>query len=225
LHQYDGFDMHITTATASQPESTEAQVMARVRRAGRGSVWCAERLVLGLPRNAIDQALGRLTSKEQLIRIAHGIYLYPQVHPLLGMQPALLADVLQMYSDIGVGPLIPTGATAAAFFDLCEPEQMVIHYGGVGITRTIATARWTLYIRPVAARAIDGLHPLTAILIQAMRHIGQKHWNSTHTQLLRHRITGTSAAIICDQGALCPAWMRPIITTLRMHPSTAASTM
>jgi hypothetical protein len=216
--------MHITTEAPQQTESTEAQVLARVRRAGRGSVWCAERLALDLPRNAIDQALGRMTSKRQLTRIAHGIYLYPHVHPLRGMQPVLLTDVLEMLSDIGMGPFVPTNGTAAARVGLSDSDHTTYTYGSVGGSRTIVTQWWTLMVRPIAPRGIVGVHALTAVVIQAMRHIGQTQWNDSHTQLLQHRITDASAAILGDQVALFPAWMRTIIATLRVPASTAAST-
>lgn len=216
--------MHNTTEATQQTESTEAQVLARVRRAGRGSVWCAERLALGLPRNAIDQALGRMTSKQQLTRIAHGIYLYPHVHPLRGMQPVLLADVLEMLSDIGMGPLVPTNGTAAAMVGLSDHDHTTYTYGSVGGSRTIVTQWWTLMVRPIAPRGIVGVHALTAVVIQAMRHVGQAQWDDSQTLLLQHRITDASAAIICNQVALFPAWMRTIIATLRVPASTAAST-
>ena len=216
--------MHITTEATQQTESTEAQVLARVRRAGRGSVWCAERLALGLPRNAIDQALGRMTSKQQLTRIAHGIYLYPHIHPLRGTQPPLLADVLEMLADIGAGPLVPTNETAAAMVGLALQDHSTYTYGSLGVSRTIVTQWWTLTVRPIAPRGIVGLHPLTALVIQAMRHVGQTQWNDTHTQLLQQRITVASVAILYDQAALSPAWMRPIIATLRVPASTAPST-
>ena len=216
--------MHITTEATQQPESTEAQVLARVRRAGRGSVWCAERFAPALSRNAIDQALGRMTNKRLLIRIAHGIYLYPNIHPLRGTQPPLLADVLEMLSDIGMGPLVPTNGTAAAMVGLSGHDHTTYTYGSPSGSRTIVTQWWTLNVRPIAPRGIVGVHAFTAVVIQAMRHIGQTQWNDTHTQLLQQSITDASAAILCDQVALFPAWMRTIIATLRVPASTAAST-
>ena len=206
--------MHITTEATQQTESTEAQVLARVRRAGRGSVWCAERLALAVPRNAIDQALGRMTSKQQLTRIAHGIYLYPHVHPLRGTQPPLLADVLEMLADIGAGPLVPTKGTAAAMVGLAHQDNSTHTYGSVGVSRTIATHWWTLTVRPIAPRSIVGVHQMTALVIQAMRHIGQVHWNDTCTAVLRRHLVPASCALLGEQSGAAPAWMRPILRSL-----------
>jgi hypothetical protein len=206
--------MHITTEAPQQTESTEAQVLARVRRAGRGSVWCAERLALGLPRNAIDQALGRMTCKQQLTRIAHGIYLYPHIHPLRGMQPPLLADVLEMLSDIGMGPLVPTNGTAAAIVGLSHHDHTTYTYGSVGGSRTIATQWWTLMVRPIAPRGIVGVHALTAVVIQAMRHVGQAQWDDSCAAILRQQFLPTSRALLAEQSGAAPAWMRPILRSL-----------
>jgi hypothetical protein len=206
--------MHITTETTQQTESTEAQVMARIRRAGRGSVWCADRFALGLPRNAIDQALGRMTSKRQLTRIAHGIYLYPHLHPLRGTQPQLLADVLEMLSDIGMGPLVPTNRTAAAMVGLCDYDHTTYTYGSLCGSRTIVTLWWTLTVRPIAPRGVVGVHTLTAVVIQAMRHIGQKQWNNTCTAILRQHLLPQSFALLAEQSGAAPAWMRPVLRGL-----------
>ena len=206
--------MYITTEATQQTESTEAQVLTRVRRAGRGIVWCAERLALGLPRNAIDQALGRMTSKQQLTRIAHGIYLYPHMHPLRGTQPPLLADVLEMLADIGAGPLVPTNETAAAMVGLAHQDHSTYTYGSVGVSRTIVTQWWTLTIRPIAPRGIVGVHALTAVVIQAMRHIGHAQWNDTCTAILRQHLLPASFALLAEQSGVAPAWMRPVLRGL-----------
>jgi len=206
--------MHITTEAPQQTESTEAQVLARVRRAGRGSVWCAERLALGLPRNAIDQALGRMTSKRQLTRIAHGIYLYPHIHPLRGMQPVLLADVLEMLTDIGAGPLVPTNRTAAALVGLTDYDHTTYTYGSIGASRSIVTQWWTLTVRPIAPRGVVGVHALTALVIQAMRHVGQSQWDDSCAAILRQQLLPASRALLAEQSGAAPAWMRPVLRGL-----------
>lgn len=206
--------MHITTEAPQQTESTEAQVLARVRRAGRGSVWCAERLALGLPRNAIDQALGRMTSKRQLTRIAHGMYLYPHIHPLRGMQPVLLADVLEMLTDIGAGPLVPTNRTAAALVGLTDYDHTTYTYGSIGASRSIVTQWWTLKVRPIAPRGVVGVHALTALVIQAMRHVGQSQWDDSCAAILRQQLLPASRALLAEQSGAAPAWMRPVLRGL-----------
>jgi hypothetical protein len=213
--------MHITTVATQQTDSTEAQVLARVRRAGRGSVWCAERLALGLPRNAIDQALGRMTSKRQLTRIAHGIYLYPHIHPLRGTQPPLLADVLDMLLDVATGPLVPTNGTAAAMLGLSDHDHTTYTYGSIGVSRTIVTQWWTLTVRRIAPRGIVGVHGLTAVVIQAMRHIGHAQWNDTCTATLRQHLLPASCALLAEQSGAAPAWMRPVLRGLNERVSAA----
>ena len=128
-----------------------------------------------------------------------------------------------MLAAIRGGPVIAYGATAAAQYGFVLADRERCEYAGIGVSRTIVTRWWTMHIRPIAPRFIVGLHPQTAMVIQAMRHIGQKQWNNTHTQILQQRITDASAAILCDQVALFPAWMRTIIATLCVPASTAAS--
>lgn len=195
-------------ATQSSAESIEAQLTARMRRAGRGSVWCAERCGDGFARNAVDQALVRMTQRQVLVRIAHGVYLYPNPHPWLGYAPAARADVLEMFVTIGVGPLIATGATAAAQYGLVTHPSDTYEYAAVGISRTIETPWWTMQIRPIAPRFVVGIHPQTATVIQAMRYIGQESWQQFHTESLCSHLSTTAWQMVCAEAAHAPVWMR-----------------
>ena len=207
--------MNSTDDIANSPsDPIEAQIMARMRRAGRGSVWCAERCGGAFPRNAVDQALARMTKRHILVRIAHGVYLYPILDPILGHVPAVLADVHDMLAAIGVGPLIATGATVAAQYGLCGGDTARHTYGGVGVSRTIETPWWTIEIRPIAARYIVGLHPQTAMVIQALRFIGNGHWQAAHSEVLRLRLSGTGCHIVAAEAPHAPGWMRPILGAL-----------
>jgi hypothetical protein len=195
-------------------ESIEAHITARMRRAGRGSVWCAERCGDTLPRNAIDQALTRMTQRQILVRIAHGVYLYPIPHPLLGYAPAAVADVLEMYASIGVVPCIAAGATAAAYYGLAASDSTRYEYAALGVSRTLVTRWWTMHIRPIAARYIVGLHPQTAMIIQALRTIGHTDWQAEHTDVLRQHLSESARSIVSAEASLAPGWMRPVLRSI-----------
>jgi len=195
-------------------ESIEAQLMARVRRAGRGSVWCAERFGGEFSRNAVDQALLRLAQRQTLVRIAQGVYLYPIPHPLLGIAPATLADVHEMLAAIRGGPVIAYGTTAAAQYGLAPADGERYEYAGIGVSRSIVTRWWTMHIRPIAPRFIVGLHPQTAMVIQAMRYIGKENWCEANSQTLQLKLTAHARRIVAAEASLAPGWMQRILRGL-----------
>lgn len=199
-----------STHDSAQPsaESIEAQITARIRRAGRGSVWCAERCGDAWPRNAVDQALVRMTQRHVLVRIAHGVYLYPTPHPVLGYAPAARADVLDMFASMGVGSLIATGANAAMQYGLVPNTNAPYAYASIDFSRTIETSWWTMHIRPIAPRFLVGLHVQTATLIQAMRFLGREQWRPSHTDQISAQLSTTARHIVRAECEHAPMWMR-----------------
>lgn len=196
--QSDGISAHT---------SVETQILNRMRRAGRGSVWCVDRLGGLASRSALDQALRRLCERTLIQRIAHGVYLFPLDHPFSITAPATVAATLQMLIDGGIPAIIPIGMHAAALYDLATPVPTYT-YGAVGVSRRIVTPWWELSVTPVAERFVLGLHTQTATIIQAMRWIGQAHWDDTHQRTLRAVLTPQGRHIVAAQAVHAPRWMQ-----------------
>ncbi|MFM2031557.1 MAG: hypothetical protein RLZZ297_322 [Chloroflexota bacterium] len=193
--------------------TVEAQVVARIRRAGRGSVWCVERFAGVAPRNTLDQTLRRLAQKGTLERIAHGVYHYGHPHPLTGTAPATIAATIVMLADAGYGHLVPIGATAAAVYDLAAPSG-VVTYGAHSGSRRVVTPWWELRVTTVAPRFVVDLHPQTATVIQALRWVGRRSWSAHHQATLAAALTANGRAIVAAQAAAAPDWMHSWLRAL-----------
>jgi len=196
------------------PLSIEHKIMARVRRAGRGSVWCAAVLLTLGSRNTIDQALRRLAHKGTLRRIAHGLYLYPDRQPLLGELPVAMPSLLETLSVALESPLIPSGAYAGYLLG-CEPQMpTVIQLLSRQATRTIRVDAWCIQVRPTSARYLAGAGSMIAVLIQAWRHYGMEQVDSTMIAVLRQRIPPLTRRHLWQDRLLAPAWMHAPLAAL-----------
>jgi len=196
------------------PLSIEHKIMARVRRAGRGSVWCAAVLLPLGSRNTIDQALRRLAHKGTLRRIAHGLYLYPDHQPLLGELPVAMPSLLATLSVAIDSPLIPSGAYAGYLLG-CEPQMpTVIQLLSRETTRTIRVDGWSIHVRPTAARYLVGAGRMIAVLVQAWRYYGMEQVNSAMIAMLRQRIPPLTRRHLWQDRSLAPAWMHPHLAAL-----------
>jgi len=65
--------------------SIEDQVFKKIKDNKRGKIFFPTNFSKFGSDDAIHQALKRLTEKDILLRIAHGIYLYPKTDPELGI--------------------------------------------------------------------------------------------------------------------------------------------
>lgn len=196
------------------PASIEHKIMARVRRAGRGSVWCAAVLLALGSRNTIDQALHRLAHKGTLRRIAHGLYLYPDHQPLVGELPVAMPSLLETLSVAIESPLIPSGAYAGYLLG-CEPHMpRTIQLLSRQATRTIQVDAWCIQVRPTSARYLAGAGRMIAVLVQAWRYYGMERVDGAMVAVLRQRIPPLTRLHLWQDRALAPAWMHPYLAAL-----------
>src|SRR4051812_1498908 len=64
--------------------SIQSRILARIRRGGRGRVFVSKDFLTAGSREAVDQALSRLSREDTIRRLGRGLYYYPRVNPRLG---------------------------------------------------------------------------------------------------------------------------------------------
>lgn len=194
-------------SSSADATPVEQQILARMRRAGRGSVWHAGRLRGLAPRNTIDQALGRLAKKGTIRRIAHGLYLFPQQLPLVGELPVKLSAVLDALNDHAPAPLVPSGMYACYLLGLVDVQPTEVVLLSTDMTRVIELPDVVIRIRPAAPRYLQSAGRTSGIVIQAFRHIGEEALIATHIDILRQQLTAVSRRSLLHDIELAPAWM------------------
>lgn len=199
--------MNVELLSADEKKSTEQQIMARMRRAGRGSVWSVAQFRGLAQRNALDQALTRMLRKGLIRRICHGLYLYPQFHPLLGEAPATLPAVLVAINATASIPLVPSGAYACFLLGIIHDMPSEIILLSATITRDIQLPTVRLRIRKTAPRYLAGGGRLSGVLIQAWRQMGAVQVDDAHIAWLCQQIPAASRRTLQTDEALAPAWM------------------
>lgn len=194
-------------SSSADATPVEQQILARMRRAGRGSVWHAGRLRGLAPRNTLDQALGRLVKKGVIRRIAHGLYVFPQLLPVVGEVPVKLASILEALNDDQSVPLVPSGVYACYLLGLVPilPTEVVLL--SADATRVIQLADVVIRIRPAAPRYLQCAGRTSGILIQALRHIGDSMVSDEHLLVLRQQLSPVSRKTLLRDIESAPAWM------------------
>lgn len=194
-------------SSSADATPVEQQILARMRRAGRGSVWHAGRLRGLAPRNTLDQALGRLAKKGVIRRIAHGLYVFPQQLPVVGEVPVKLASILEALNDDQSVSFVPTGAYACYLLGLIPTQPTEVVLLSADTTRVIQLADVVIRIRPAAPRYLQCAGRTSGILIQALRHIGDTEVSDAHVMILRQQLSHVSRKALLRDMNHAPAWM------------------
>jgi hypothetical protein len=197
-----------------ETRSIDSQVLAAIRRRGRGSVVVpADFLEIG-SRQAIDITLHRLTRKGTIRRLARGVYDFPKHHPVLGPLSPSADEVAKALAGRDRTRLQPAGAYAANALGLSEQVPAKAVFLTDGPSRTVKVGRITIQLRRTTARNMAAAGRLSGLLIQALREVGEKHVTPERRACLKRTIPAGQRRRLLQDLPLAPAWMHPIFREL-----------
>lgn len=121
------------------PENIENKILNKARKCGRGSVFFIGDFISYGNRNAVNKALERLTDREQIMRVARGIYCYPKIEKVygLGAVPPSLEEIAQAIAKRDGAKIVPSGLYAQYQLGLTQQIPTNVVYLTNGVSRTI----------------------------------------------------------------------------------------
>lgn len=154
--------------------SVQDTILDRIRRRGRGKVFIPKDFLDLVSRDAADQSLSRLVRSGDILRLGRGLYHYPQMNQRLGIPlgPDLdeIADALARQTGSRV---VPSGAVAANRLGLSTQVPAKPVYLSDGRTRQVRIGNTIIQIRHVAPKELPVGSRTSAMVFQALRHLGQ----------------------------------------------------
>jgi hypothetical protein len=164
-----------TFLTGAKPMSTtQDEILDRIRKHGRGKVFIPKDFLDLGSRDAADQSLSRLVKSGDILRLGRGLYQYPQMNERVGIPlgPDLdeIADALARQTGSRV---VPSGAVAANRLGLSTQVPAKPVYLTDGRTRQVRIGSTTIQIRHAAPKELPVGSRTSAMVFQALRHLGQ----------------------------------------------------
>src|SRR5882762_9679778 len=93
-------------------KTIEKQLLEKIEEAGRGSLFFTESFLFAGNAKAISKALERLTDKNEIVRVATGIYVKPKQSRLLGALTPTIDEVANAIANRDKARIVPTGMYA-----------------------------------------------------------------------------------------------------------------
>lgn len=214
MQEKDAIISYMKNLQKSQ-QSIDLQILAEIRRRGRGSVFVpADFLDLG-SRKAVDVALHRLVRKGTIRRLARGIYDFPKQHPVLGPLLPSAETIAKALAGRDHIRIQPAGAFAANALGLSEqvPAKAVFLTDGSSRTLKIGPSM-TIQFRRTSARYMAAAGRLSGLLIQAFRALGKENITPERRAHLKRTLPAKKRQELMRDIKLAPAWMRPIFREL-----------
>ncbi len=187
--------------------SIEDQVLKKISNFKRGKIFFPTDFQSLGSSMAVRQALSRLEDKKVLIRLAHGIYLYPKSHSVLGVLLPTVEDVAVAISKRDKARIIPTGVYALNKLGLSTQVPMKAVYLTDGSPRLLKIGKRTIKFKVATPKILSVKNELDLLVIQAMKEIGEKAIKPEEKEKLRGALAKVSTSDLKHDLKLAPSWI------------------
>jgi hypothetical protein len=155
--------------------------------------------------------LHRLVKNGALRRLARGLYDYPRIDPNLGpLSPTIDAIVKALKGRDNIR-LQPSGGYAANLLGLSEQVPTKIVFLTDGPARKVQLGKQVIMLKHTTPRAMATAGRVSGMVIQALRHIGQRHVDDSTVVRLRKRLSVDDKKQLLQDIRYAPAWIVAIM--------------
>jgi DNA-binding Xre family transcriptional regulator len=159
----------------------------------------------------VKKSLLRLENKKFLVRLAHGIYLYPKQDKLLGVLYPTIEEIAVSIAERDKARIIPTGTTALNKLGLSTQISMKIVFLTDGAPRSILVGKRTIKLKRTSPKNLAVKGKITSLIIQALKEIGKDNVTAEQLEKIKIHLEKEKQEIIEHDAKLAPVWISKIM--------------
>ena len=159
----------------------------------------------------VKKSLLRLENKKFLVRLAHGIYLYPKQDKLLGILYPTIEEIAIAIAERDKARIIPTGITALNKLGLSTQIPMNIVFLTDGAPRSIVVGKRTIKFKRTSPKNLAVKGDITSLIIQALKEIGKDNVTAKQLENIKTHLEKEKQEIIEHDAKLAPVWISKIM--------------
>ena len=195
-------------------QSIDDKLISMVYGHGRGFVFTPKLFSsLGDPR-VVGTVLTRLSRKGTIRRLARGLYDYPRKHDELGLLAPSIDDVAHALKGRDAVRLQPSGAYAANLLGLSDQVPMRVVFLTDGPSKNVKLGQQEIILKRTTPRNMATAGRTSGLVIQALRHLGQRHTDDTVLHALKSRLSDGDKKQLIKDLQYAPAWIADIIRNI-----------
>lgn len=191
----------------------ESKVAEVLKKLPKGSILFVDDFLDFGNSESIKKALFRLNEKEFLIRLAHGIYLYPKKDKDLGVLYPSAEEIAVAIAKRDRARIIPAGVQALNNLGLSTQIPLKVVFLTDGAARSIKIGKRTITFKKTSPKNLLAKGEISGLVIQALKSVGQ---NKIETDMLTKLLTTLKREkkeIIMHDAKLAPAWINKILVS------------
>lgn len=193
------------------PETTEYQILSKIKKAKRGSVFFIENFLVKNNAEAVRKSLERLVKSGELQRVATGIYVRPEKDPVLGFVSPSIETIIRAIAKQDKDRIIPTGIYALNRLGLTSQVPMNISYLTDGSARKVKIGKRTIVFKRTSPRNLATQGEISTLAIQALRSIGKDKVSIEEIEKITQLLKKENSTHLQHDIRLAPEWIRQIL--------------
>ncbi|WP_250633035.1 DUF6088 family protein [Rhodoflexus caldus] len=160
---------------------------------------------------SVKKALFRLKEKGILVRLAHGIYLYPKIDEELGILFPSTEEIAKAIARRDKARIAPTGVQALNKLGLSTQVPMKVVYLTDGAARTVKIGKRTITFKKTSPKNLSVKGEISSLAIQALKTIGQNKIDEKTIEKIQAILKNEQKENIINDAKLSPAWINKIL--------------
>jgi len=197
-------------------QSSINQISKEIKRKRRGKIYFASDFIAFGSSEAVKKSLFRLEKSGFLVRLAHGIYLYPQIDNKLGLG-ILYPTVEEIAKEIAVrdkARIVPTGIYALNALGLSTQVPVNVVFFTDGAPRNIKIYNQKIVFKHVTPKNFAYKSNMLMLVVAAMKEVGEGNLSDSDLEKIKLVLSHETKENILLDLKLTSAWIRKIILSI-----------
>lgn len=192
-------------------ESSEIQILNKIKKAKRGSLFFVEDFLNFGNSKAIAKALERLVDKGEISRVARGIYARLEKDPILGPVKPGAEAIVKAIAKRDKARIVPTGVLALNALGLSTQVPMNVVYLTDGAARRINIGKRRIIFKKASPKNLATIGDISGLAIQALKEIGKDKVTENEERIILEHLKSENKYRLEYDIRLAPEWVRIIM--------------
>lgn len=194
--------------------SIEGNIWTAIQAKGRGSIFFPSDFTSYGEVKAVGKSLERLTAKGSIVRLARGIYTYPEIDVVLGLGVLMpsMEKVAETIARRDKTRIVPTGAYAMNKLGISTQVPMNIVYLTDGAPRKVnlGSSR-SIQFKYTTPKNLSFTNPLAMLVTFALKEVGKDNVTDDIAKQIKNVLKKEQKENVLADESLMPAWIRTFI--------------
>ena len=192
-------------------EPIELHILKKIRKAKRGTLFFMNDFLRFGNSKSVAKALERLVKKDEIERVARGMYARLESDTILGEVKPSVEDIAKAIAKRDKARIIPTGVLALHTLGLSTQIPVNVVYLTDGAARKIQIGKHFIVFKKTSPKNLAAIGSISGLVIQALKEVGKGNLSEKEEERILMHLKKENRYRLEHDIKLAPEWIRVIM--------------